>query len=77
MDGTQSRAVSLLNCSQRIIYSPRASAAVIRFLGFTVNILVIRSFALADIEGHGELCKSSLASRIAANMAFLVSKKIY
>ena len=35
----------------------------------------MRSFALADIEGHGELCKSSLPSEIALNMAFSVSEK--
>ena len=35
----------------------------------------MRSFALADIEGHGGLCKSSLPSKIASNMAFSVSEK--
>ena len=35
----------------------------------------MRSFALADIEGHGGLWKSSLPSKIASNMAFSVSEK--
>lgn len=52
---------------------PRASAAVIRFLGSFVNIFLIRSFAWPDMEGHGELCKSRLPSKIASNMPFSVS----
>lgn len=32
--------------------------AVIRFLGSFINILLIRSFAEADVEGHGALSKS-------------------
>lgn len=68
---THSKSVSLF----RIIYSPRASAAVIRFLGSIINILLMRSFAPVDIDGHGELFKSSLPAKIASNMPFSVSKK--
>jgi hypothetical protein len=67
---THSKSVSLIT----VIYSPRASAAVIRFLGSIINILLMRSFAPVDIDGHGELFKSSLPAKIASNMPFSVSK---
>lgn len=55
---------------------PSASAAVILFLGSTVNIFLMRSLAGADMEGHGALCKSSLACKTASNIAFSVSNTI-
>ena len=45
-----------------------------RFLGSRVNIFLIKSFAAAEIEGHGALSRSSLPSKIDSNMALSVSK---
>jgi len=54
---------------------PSASAAVILFLGSLINIFLIKSFALSDIVGQGEVSRSSFPSKIASNIVFSVSKQ--
>ena len=72
-EGEKLELVQIIWTSNFIDFLPRASAAVILFLGSTVNIFLTRSFALGEMESHGALCKSSLASETALKISFSVS----
>lgn len=54
---------------------PSTSAAVIRFLGSCVNILLTRSLALLEMEGHGSDAKSISPRNTSSNIPFSFSEK--